>query len=299
MSGSLELLSQDLAGLVEAVSPSLVRVEGRRRLPASGVVWSEDGLIVTAHHVIQREQGIRVGLADGASLEADLLGRDPATDLAVLKVGSDDLPRPEWQPTESLRVGHIVLALGRPHQQPQATLGVVSALSGSWRTPVGGEVSQYLQTDVVMYPGFSGGPLVGAGGSIYGLNSSGLLLGVSLTLPTETIDKVVKDLVDHGRIRRAFLGVAAQPAELPDAIAQELNRSTGLLLVSVEEGSPADEAGLTLGDTLIAFDNQPLKSLDDLLRQLSGQNIGKEINLKLLRAGEVIDKAVTIGERPE
>ncbi len=297
MAGALESLSKDLAGLVEGASPALVRVEGRRRLPASGVVWSREGLIVTAHHVVQRDKGIRVGLAEGAELEAELIGRDPATDLAVLKVGSEDLVKPDWQSTDSIKVGHMVLALGRPHQSPQATLGVVSALSGSWRTPVGGDVSHYLQTDVVMYPGFSGGPLVGAGGSVFGVNSSGLLRGVSLTLPTETVRRVVDDLVQHGRIRRGFLGVAAQPAELPEPIAAELNQKNGLLLVSVEEGSPAEQAGLTLGDTLVAFDQEPLKSLDDLLRQLRGDRVGTEVSLKLLRGGELMDTSVTIGER--
>jgi S1-C subfamily serine protease len=297
MTGSLQSLSDNLADLVEQVSPGLVRVEARRRLPASGVVWSREGLIVTAHHVVQRDTGIRVGLAGGAELEAEVVGRDPATDLAVLKVGSEDLPTPVWQSTDSLKVGHIVLALGRPHQQTQATLGVVSALSGGWRTPVGGDVSRYLQTDVVMYPGFSGGPLIGSGGAVWGINSSALLRGVSLTLPTETVERVVKDLVEHGRIRRGFLGVSAQPVELPQAAAEELNQATGLLLVSVEADSPAERAGLTLGDTLVTFADSPISKLEDLLAQLSGDRVGSQVSLRLLRGGEVIEKTAEIGER--
>lgn len=297
MTGSLQSLSQDLAGLVEQTSAGLVRIEGRRRLAASGVVWSEAGLIVTAQHVVQRDKGIRVGLADGAELEAEIVGRDATTDLAVLKVGSKSLSKANWQSTDPLKVGHIVLALGRPHRQPQATLGVVSALSDGWRTPVGGDVSRYLQTDVVMYPGFSGGPLVGSGGAVLGINSSALLRGVSLTLPTETVQRVVEDLVEHGRIRRGFLGVAAQPVELPQTVAQQLGQASGLLLVSVEAGSPAEKGGLTLGDTLVTFDQQAIQSLEDLLGQLSGDRVGSTAQLKLMRGGELIEKQVDIAER--
>ncbi|MCI0441564.1 MAG: S1C family serine protease, partial [Chloroflexi bacterium] len=152
MAETLTQLSNDLAQLVEASGPHIVRVEARRRLPASGVVWSSDGLIVTAHHVIEQNDNIKVGLHDGSAVDATLVGRDPTTDVAVLRVSSAGLRTPAWAEPSSLRVGHLGLALGRPGRTVLATLGIVSALGDSWRTPAGGLVDRYLQTDVDMYP---------------------------------------------------------------------------------------------------------------------------------------------------
>ena len=291
MTKALISLSEELAGLVQETSPGLVRVIGRRRLPASGVVWSSDGLVVTANHVVQRDRGLRVGLADGQELEASIIGRDPGTDLALLQAEVGGLTVPNWTSTADLKVGHLVLALGRPH------LGVVSALSDGWRTPIGGAVSRYLQTDVVMYPGFSGGPLLGAQGALWGINTSALLRGVSITLPTETVEQVVADLVEHGRIRRGFLGVAAQPVDLPAALVETLDQERGLLLVSVEPDSPAEEAGFTLGDTLVGMQGEGIQSLEDLMHQLSGDRVGSDVSAQLIRGGELIEKKVRIGER--
>ncbi|HEX9796318.1 MAG TPA: trypsin-like peptidase domain-containing protein [Anaerolineales bacterium] len=297
MAKVLESLSQDLAGQVEATGPAIVRVEGRRRLPASGVIWSDDGQIVTAHHVLERDQGLRIGLADGTTVEAKLIGRDPTTDLALLQADGAG-PGANWQDTDMLSVGHLVLALGRPRRTVQATLGIVSALGQVWRTPIGGQVDRYLQTDVVMYPGFSGGPLVAADGAVVGLNSSALLRGVSLTVPTETIRRVAAELGEHGRVRRGYLGVAAQPAELPKAVAGELGREIGLLLVTVEADSPAEAAGLALGDTIVALDGLAVETLDDLGVPLSPDRIGAEVSVQVLRGGELMERKLTIGERP-
>ena len=160
MTAVLQQVSDALATTVATVSPSIVRVEARRRLPASGLVWSRDGIIVTTHHVIEQDDNIRVGLHSGQTVAATLVGRDATTDLAVLRAASAELEPPAWAEAETLSVGHLVLALGRPGQRVQATLGIVSALGESWRTPAGGLIDRYVQTDIVMYPGFSGGPLV-------------------------------------------------------------------------------------------------------------------------------------------
>lgn len=298
MASILNSLSEDLSQLVEDSAPAVVRVEGRRRLPTTGIVWAQDGAIVTAHHGVQRDTGLTVGLAGGETVDAHLVGRDPTTDLALLQAEGAELPAPVWGETEELQVGHLVLALGRPRSRVQATLGIVSALGDSWRTPIGGRVDRYLQTDVVMYPGFSGGPLVGAGGAVLGLNTSGLLRGVSLALPTATVRRVVEELREHGQVRRAFLGVAAQPAELPASTAEELGQASGLLLVNVEADSPAGEAGLLMGDTLVSIDGEPIERLEDLLSQLGGERVGQQANLKLLRGGQLVTVAVTVGERP-
>jgi S1-C subfamily serine protease len=299
MTNVLQNLSSDLASVVEAASPAIVRVEGRRRLPASGVVLSADGLIATAHHVVQRESGLAVGLADGDSLEAELLGRDPTTDLALLKVPAKDLPPAAWADSDGLQVGHLVLAAGRPRRSVQATLGIVSALGDAWRSHAGGQIDRYLQTDVVMYPGFSGGALLGAGGAVHGIVTSALFRGVSLTIPTETVKRVADDLQAHGRVRRGFLGVSAQPVELPRAAAESVGRAYGLLLMTVEADSPAEAGGLALGDTIVAFGGDPIESLDDLLGNLTGDRIGQTIELSVLRGGELISRQVTIGDRAE
>jgi S1-C subfamily serine protease len=298
MSEFLSNLSAALAETVHVVSPGLVRVEGRRRLAASGIVWSADGLIVTAHHVVRQDDSIGLGLPDGRTATATLIGRDPSTDLAVLRVPDVKLSPPVPVDPETLRVGHLVLALGRPGQTVQATLGIVSALSeSSWRTPVGGQLDRYLQTDVVMYPGFSGGPLVNAAGQVVGLNTSALLRGVSLTVPAPTLRRVVDTLVQHGRVRRGFLGVSTQSVRLPGGLAQQLGQETGLLLVAVEPGSPADKGGLLLGDTIVALDDEPVRHHDDLLAELNPDRVGNPASIKFVRGGQIETANVVIGER--
>jgi S1-C subfamily serine protease len=286
-----------MAGIVASGGQSTMRVEARRRLPATGIVWSEDGIIVSAHHVVRREEKISVGLPDGQSVPAELVGRDPTTDLAVLRAEASDLQPATWAPAEDLRVGHLVLALGRPGQTVQATLGIVSALGQEWRTPAGGKVDHYLQTDVVMYPGFSGGPLVDASGYLLGLNTSALLRGVSLAVPSATVQRVVETILAHGRVRRGYLGVGIQPVRLPADIAEQLDQETGLLLVQVKPGGPAEAGGLLLGDTIVALDGQPVPHHDALQALLSGDRAGASVPVRIVRAGALQDLDVVIGER--
>jgi S1-C subfamily serine protease len=297
MSNVLIDLSNDLAEIVTKADSAVVRIEGRRRLPASGVLWSADGLIVTAHHVVERDDNITVGLSDGETIEAKLVGRDPTTDVAVLRAQAKNLGAPRWAEPEDLMVGHLVLALGRPGKTVQATLGVISALGGSWRTRGGGQIDRYLQTDVVMYPGFSGGPLVNAAGLVVGINTSALLRGTSLAIPTPTVARVVDDLVAHGQVRRGYLGVGTQPARLPTDLATQLGQETGLLLMSVEPGSPAHKGGLFMGDTIVAFDGQPVRHHDDLLSRLSGDRIGATVPVRIVRGGATQELNVVIADR--
>jgi S1-C subfamily serine protease len=298
MTEVLRNLSDDLATTVETAGSGVVRVEARRRLPASGIVWSSDGVVVTAHHVVERDENINVGTAGGETVAATLVGRDPTTDLAVLHVEGADLAPPTWAEPDGLSVGHLVLGLGRPGRTVQATLGIVSALGEGWRTPAGGRVEPYLQTDLVMYPGFSGGPLVDVAGGVLGLNTSALLRGISLSVPTPTVRQVVETLLAHGRVRRGYLGVGAQPVRLPADLAEGVGQETGLLLVSVEPGTPADEAGLTLGDTIVALDGQPVRHMDELLALLGGDRVGASVPVGIVRGGQTQELTVTIGERP-
>ncbi len=298
MTEALQNLSDALAQTVTAASPSIVRVEARRRLAATGIVWAADGVIVTAHHTVQKEDNIQVGLPDGQTVAATLVGRDPTTDLAVLRAEAKNL-MPLAQPAgaESMQVGHLVLALGRPGQTVQATLGIISALGESWRTSVGGLIDHYVQTDVVMYPGFSGGPLVNAAGQLLGLNTSALVRGVSLTVPTVTLIRVVDMLVKHGKVRRGYLGVNTQPVRLPAGLEQQLGQETGLLLIAVEPGSPAEQGGLLLGDTIVAVEGSSVQQHDDLLALLSADRVGSQISIRIVRGGQVQDLSVVVGER--
>jgi S1-C subfamily serine protease len=297
MSGVLSSLSNALATAAETAGESVVRVEGRRRLPASGIIWSADGVIVTAHHVIEQDGDIDIGFSDGGAAKARLVGRDPTTDVAVLKAQASGLSPASWADTSELRVGHLVLALGRPGEKVMATFGIVSALSEEWRTPAGGNLDYYLQTDVVMYPGFSGGPLVDVTGRALGLNSSALLRGVSVTVPASSLTRTVETLLAHGRVRRGYLGVGAQGVRLPAALAAQLSQETGLLLGSVEAGSPAERSGLFMGDTIVAFDGQPVRHLDDLLALLSGDRVGKTAPVRIVRGGQVMEVSVVVGEQ--
>lgn len=297
MVNSFQDVSNGMASVVESAAAHLVRIEGRRRFPASGIIYSADGVIVTSNHVVERDENLRVGLPDGSVVPATLIGRDPSTDLAVLRVEATNLTPAAWDLNDQARVGHLVLALGRPHKTVQATLGVVSALGDGWRTALGGTIDKYVQTDVTMYPGFSGGALVSAAGHFVGLNTSALGRGVSLTIPAATIARVVEMLLAHGHIKRGYLGVSAQPVRLPNNIAADLAQETGLMLVAVEENSPAASAGLTLGDTIVTLNGAKVRMMDDLMAQLNADVAGKTVLIKIVRGGQVSELSVTIGER--
>ncbi len=297
MADILHTLSNEMAAVVEQAAASIVRVEGRRRLAATGVIHTADGIIVTSNHVVERDENVRVGLADGSVVPAALVGRDPSTDIAVLRVNANGLTPANWDVNNQSKVGHLVLALGRPDSSVQATLGVISALGEGWRTPMGGYIDAYVQTDVTMYPGFSGGPLLNVGGYFVGLNSSALARGVSLTIPAETIARVAGTLLQHGHVKHGYLGVSAQPVRLPGNVAQSVGQETGLLLVAVEEGSPADKAGLAMGDTIVSLDGSAVRMMDDLMGLLTGDRVGKSVPVKIVRGGQIQESHVTIGER--
>lgn len=299
MSNALSDLSDALANAVKTASPSLVRVEARRRMPATGIIWSADGLIITSHHVVERDDNIKIVTQDGTSHAATLVGRDPSTDIAILRIQASGLTVPNWADTDSLSVGHLILALGRPHNSVLATHGIISALSSdSWRAPTGGRVDRYLQTDAVMYPGFSGGPSITANGQFIGVNTSALLPGTSLVIPTPTLKRVAESILSHGRVRQGYLGVGSQPVRLPPTLTGELGQETGLLLVSVESNSPAEKSNLFVGDILVGGDGQAIRGMDDLLVFLSGgDRVGTTVPMKIVRGGQVQELNVTIGER--
>jgi len=247
---------------------------------------------VTSHHVVEHEDRIKIGLPDGSTVGAALVGRDPNTDIAVLKADTKGLTAATWLGAEQVKVGHLVLAVGRPGDDLQATLGVISALMHKRD-----ENRFFAQTDVVMYPGFSGGPLINASGEVIGLNSSALMRGVSLTVQTPTIQYVVDHLVKHGKMRRGYLGVGVQPARLPTGIAESLGQKSGALIVSVEQDSPAEKGQLFLGDTIVSLGSHKVENLEGLLGALSVTPIGSDTMVKIVRGGQIHELAITIGER--
>lgn len=297
MPNALVDFSNALAAMLEAVSPSVVRVEARRRMPASGIVWSASGHIVTANHIVQIDENIQVGLSDGQTVAASLVGRDPATDLAVLHVERQDLAPVTWAETDDLRVGHLVMAVARPGRSLQTTSGVVSALGGPWRTGAGGQIDRYIQTDTAMYPGFSGGPLVTADGRAAGLNTSAIVRGVGLALPPDTIRRAVETILEHGRIPRGYLGVGVQPVRIAPSLQDEAGGETGLMIMSVEAGGPAEAAGVLQGDILVSVDGNAVRDVDDLHSLLTSEMAGAQATLRLIRSSQFLDLPVTVGSR--
>jgi S1-C subfamily serine protease len=299
-SNPLTALSDAMAEAVAKAGAATVLVNARRRFPASGIAYSAN-MILTADHVVEREDDITVTLPDGSELKATLAGRDPGSDLAVLRLERSVAATAEPAPQDA-RVGQLVLALGRPTPEGiQASLGIVSAIGGPVRTGGGGLLDRYLRTDATPYPGFSGGPLVDAAGRVVGLNTSGLARGASLAIPVSLAWQTAETLVQHGRVRRGYLGVRSQPVSIPAAQQKSLGRdqSSGLLLVGIEENSPAESSGLLVGDIIVAINAQPITDADQLLASLVGDVVGKPIPVQVLRGGQSATITVTIGERKD
>lgn len=290
-------LSEDLSRVVAERAPSVVRVDARHRMPSSGIVWSADGVVVTADHAVERDDEIQIGLPTGEAVSAALVGRDPSTDVAVLRAHTHGLTPAAWSDAASAKVGSLVLALGRPGKTIRARLGILSALGDAWRAPAGGEFDRYLETDVGMAFGFSGGLLLDASGGALGMNTAGLLRRTALAVPAATLRRVVETLLAHGRIRRGYLGIGAHPVRLPDALRDQLGQRTGLIVISVEPGSPADGAGITLGDVLVFVGGVPVRQLEEVLSHLGPDAIGKPLPVRLLRGGDIKELSVTVTER--
>lgn len=293
----LEELSTAMADAVENAGKWTLKVNARARMPASGIAFAAD-LVLTADHVIEREEDISVHTSEMEQIPAKLAGRDPITDLGLLKLERAVLS-PAQLAAEPAQIGQLVLAIARPTQSGlEASLGVVSAIGGPVRTSSGGVLERYIRTDSIAYPGFSGGPLVNAGGQIVGVNTSGLGRGAALTIPADLAWRLADTLARHGQIRRAYLGVRSQPVELPEASIQQLgrNQTTGLLLVGVEYSSPAGYAGLMVGDILVGIGDTPISDHDELYACLSSDLVGRNENITILRGGQLMKVNVKFKE---
>ena len=297
MSNSLKEFSNDLTAAVEKGGASTVLVDARKRYPASGIAFTED-LVLTADHVVTREENIKVITADGKSLGATVAGRDSGSDLALLRLAEKALSPAKT--SDDIKVGQLVLALGRPNSTGvQASWGIVTAISGPTRTFRGGLLDEYVQTETTPYPGFSGGPLVNTEGEVLGLNTSGLTRGSALTIPVKGAWRIADALAKHGSVKRGYLGVRTQPVEIPDAGRTALNREQGhgLLVLWLDEGGPAAKSGLLVGDILVAINGQPVGDPDDLFSALNSDTVGKSVAVEVLRGGRPEAVNVTVGER--
>ncbi len=298
--GVLASLSNDLAAAVEQAAQSVVTVFGRQRMPATGIVWTENGLIVSANHVVERDEDIHVDTPDGQHLSTSVVGRDPNSDLVLLKLEGAELT-PAVRASREPKVGQLVLAVGRPGKSgPMASLGVIGLIGGKGgRDQRRNQLGNFLKTDAAMLPGFSGGPLVDAWGEILGLNSSTLGRGSGFTLPNATIEKVVASLQQHGKVRRGFLGVSAQAVAVNDQLAESLGLESrkALVIVGLESGGPAEQQGLFIGDIIVRVGDTAVGSVDQLMEQLSGDVVGQSVDIAVIRGGELTSKSIVAGER--
>ena len=291
---TLSDLSREIADLIGLVGSSVVRVDGRRGRPATGIIWA-DNLVLTADHVIEQDDILVT--RPPTTVKASVVGRDPGTDLALLRAeGLRGAPAARGRSADA-RWGHIVLALGGGIAERQVTFGIVSGFSGQFRSWRGGQINTLIQTTAALLPGFSGGPLVDAEGRVIGINSWNFGRGLTHALPVETAEGVAESLRTLGRIRRAYLGVGAQPSRLSEALANQLGQESGLLVVTVEPDGPANKAGLLQGDTIVTVDGDALRDLDGLYRTLGALEVGSAHRLGLVRAGELKDLTITVGER--
>jgi S1-C subfamily serine protease len=292
--GSLEQFSEDIAAALEKVGPSVVEVHARRGRGASGIVWGP-GLVLTSDHVLQRDEGITVGAAEG-ELPATIAGRDGASDLALLRV--EGLAAPGFERGGGLKLGNVVLAVGRPGSL-QATMGVVGRLDASFRGWGGSGTDGLIETDAELRHGFSGGPLADAAGRVAGVNSWYYGRGTTRALPLEAADRIAKSLQEHGRVRHSYLGIGTQPVYLAEAARAEAGQDSGLMVISVEDGSPSGQAGVAQGDIVIGLGEHRVARMRELFVALRRVEPGSAVPLKLVRAGKVATIQVTPTERAE
>jgi S1-C subfamily serine protease len=292
----LSSFSDQLADAVAAAAPSVVQVQGRRR-PASGLVYA-DSVVLTTVRALGREDGLHVRRDDGRTLDAELAGWDPTTTLAVLRVPG--LEAPAIAPSTSApRVGHLALAVARSWSNVvTASAGLVSVIGGPLPTGRRRAIDQVIRTTAPMHDGFSGGAFLDTGGGLIGVTTAATIRGTGVVIPVSIAWRTAATVLEHGSLKRGYLGLAGQPVSLPDTQAGADGRAHALLVVGVTTGSPASAAGVLVGDVLLEFDGHAIESPEELLDLLLGDRVGKPVTLKVLRGGAITELTVTVGERP-
>lgn len=298
---TLQGYSDELANMVEKVTRSVVRVEARERIAGSGVIWSSEGAVITADHVIERDDNISVQV-DGTKYDAELAGRDSSTDLALLRIKANNVVAAQIADSKTLKAGNLVFAIGRPWGgEAIVSSGIVSAL-GKFGRLWGGE-NQFreglIHADVTLYPGFSGGPLADASGRVVGINTSAIGRGIALAIPTETVARVAEALLKDGHVKRGFLGIGVQKIPLQASLAQKLSltQETGLMVLMVESGSNAEQAGFLPGDILVGLNGSTIARLRELNHWLSTTTGGRKVQARLIRGGELKELPIAVDFR--
>jgi S1-C subfamily serine protease len=303
MPSILETLSDDLAASVDRITPAVVAIHARRRIPSSGVIW-RNGLVVAADHTVQKDDAIDVSLSGGRVVQGQVVGRDPSTDICVLRLDGEHAPASI--DVAPFRVGQVVLSIGRPGSESTATLGLVSAVGPAWRTARGGRIDQFVRLDMSVYDGFSGSPVLTAAGRVAGLCTSGLTRGGAIAIPSATVERVVSALESSGGVlRRGFLGIGTHVVPLPEAIRSRVEPvggrvpAVGLMVVSVQSGTPADRAGILIGDVLVGLGEQAMEDPKDVFAALGPESVGRELTATLVRAGQPITLTLVVDPHPE
>jgi S1-C subfamily serine protease len=284
---------------VEQAARSIVSVHARPRFDSSGVHWSPE-IIVTADHALRRHDGIRVTAPDGSSLNAELVGRDPGTDLAVLRVKGLGIPVTAREEKPVTTPGSIVLAVGRSKDSAVAAFGVISNVSGSSQTWRGGRLDQVVRLDLALHPAGAGGAVVGASGKLLGIATPALSRVSVFAIPLSTVARVTDSLLAHGRVPRGYLGVGLQPIAIPEHLRSKLNlaSSTGLIAITVEQDGPAGRAGMSIGDVLLELGGRATQRTENVQEILSSESVGKKVVARILRGGNPVEIEITIAERP-
>jgi S1-C subfamily serine protease len=303
----LDAYSRAVVGAVERVTPAVVNIEVRqasgRGGSGSGFFFTPDGFLLTNSHVVHDATKIRVTLSDGFQLDGSLIGDDPGTDLAVVRIHSSDLPTAVLGDSSAIKVGQLAIAIGNPYGfQASVTAGVVSALGRSLRSATGRLIDSVIQTDAALNPGNSGGPLVDSRGEVIGVNTAMILpaQGICFATAVNTARFVAQQLITHGHIRRAYLGVAGQDVELPRRLVREFDllQNTGLLIATVEPGSPAMRGGLQEGDVVIEMDEIPVTGVDDLHKLLTESRIERAVQITVIRRRQRVTVTVVPSVSP-
>jgi S1-C subfamily serine protease len=306
----LDAYSNAVMGVVEAVSPSVVHVQvrGNRRGQAaqgsgSGTILSPDGLVLTNNHVVEGATAIELALADSRRMPARILGRDPDTDIAVLRAETrDSLPAAKLGNSKRVKPGQVAIAIGNPFGfESTVTAGIVSAVGRSLRAQNGRLIGDVIQTDAALNPGNSGGPLVNSRGEVIGVNTAVIMgaQGICFSVAANTAQHVLTQVLQHGRVRRARLGIAGDQVQLPQRLRVKagLTQEAGVRVVEVQSGGPAAAAGLEPGDVILAIDGETVTGIDDIARVLDGSKIDKRVSARVLRDGGVVTISVVATER--
>jgi len=294
---TLFTISTEMADAVAAVAASVVQVQGRRR-PASGVVFARDAVLTTAP-ALGREDGLRVRTPDGRELDAELAGWDPATSLAVLRAGGLDA-EPATIAQAPARVGHLALAVARSWSNAlTASAGIVSVIGGPLRTGRGRAIDEMIRTTAPMHDGFAGGAFIDTSGGVLGIATAAAIRGLGVIIPASISWKTAAAVLEHGSVKRGYLGLAGQPVRLTERQRGAELPEDALLVVGVTPGSPADGAGILVGDVMIEFDGHPVGSPEDLLELLVGDRVDRRVALRVSRGDKIHEINVTVGERPE